>query len=99
MLNDETLDLLFVSSLPIYHFEMVKEAIKRGIEVVCEKPFTMNRHESKELLSLSERFKSKVMIDFEWRYLPIRQKMKKLIRDDLVGDLLHVEYHISSSQY
>ncbi|MEN0641863.1 Gfo/Idh/MocA family oxidoreductase [Alkalicoccobacillus gibsonii] len=99
MLNDETLELLFVSSLPIYHFEMVKEAIKRGIEVVCEKPFTMNRHESKELLGLSERFKSKVMIDFEWRYLPIRQKMKKLIRDGLVGDLLHVEYHISSSQY
>ena len=24
MLNDETLELLFVSSLPIYHFEMVK---------------------------------------------------------------------------
>lgn len=99
MLDKEELDLLFVSSLPIYHFEMVKEALIKGISVVCEKPFTMNSSESIELLNLSKSYKVKVLIDFEWRYLPIRQKMKELILNDIIGKIIHFEYHISSPQY
>ena len=49
MLENEEIDLLFVSSIPTYHFEMVKYALNKGINVVCEKPFTMNSKESKEL--------------------------------------------------
>ncbi|MDR4886302.1 Gfo/Idh/MocA family oxidoreductase [Fredinandcohnia sp. QZ13] len=99
MLDKEELDLLFVSSIPIYHFEMVKYALKKGINVVCEKPFTMNSRESKELLRLSKYYNTKVMIDFEWRYLPIRQKMKEIIYNNYIGKIIHFEYHISSSQY
>ncbi|MFD1852077.1 Gfo/Idh/MocA family protein [Oceanobacillus bengalensis] len=99
MLEKEELDLLFVSSLPIFHFEMVKEALKKGINIVCEKPFTMNSNESKELLNLSKSCNAKVLIDFEWRYLPIRQKMKELIQKDSIGKIIHFEYHISSPQY
>ena len=99
MLETEELDLLFVSSIPIYHFEMVKEALMRGINVVCEKPFTMNSSESKELLILSKCSNAKVLIDFEWRYLPIRQKLKELIVKDSIGKIIHFEYHIFSPQY
>ena len=35
MLECEELDLVFVSSLPIYHFSMVKAAMERDIHVVC----------------------------------------------------------------
>lgn len=97
MLDLEELDLVFVSSLPIYHFEMVKYALNKGINVVCEKPFTMNSVESDELLRLSKDSNAKVFIDFEWRYHPARQKVKELISE--VGDILHFEYHISASQY
>lgn len=99
MLEMQEFDLLFVSSLPIYHFEMVKKALKKGINVVCEKPFTMNSNESKELLNLSKSCNAKVLIDFEWRYLPIRQKMKELIKNDSIGKIIHFEYHISNPQY
>ncbi|MGD6900329.1 Gfo/Idh/MocA family protein [Bacillus infantis] len=99
MLEKEKIDLLFVSSLPIYHFEMVKEAVKKGISVVCEKPFTMNSSESAELLNLSKSYNAKVLIDFEWRYLPIRQKIKELILNDTIGKIIHFEYHISIPQY
>lgn len=99
MLEKEDLDLLFVSSLPIYHFEMVKEALKKKVNVVCEKPFTMNSSESEELLNLSKSCDVKVIIDFEWRCLPIRQKINELIDNDFIGEIMHFEYHISSSQY
>lgn len=99
MLENESLDLLFVSSLPVDHYQMVKFAIKKKIHVVCEKPFTMNSEESGELLQLAKKNKTKVIIDFEWRYLPIRQKLKELFSNNEVGRLLHIEYHISSAQH
>ncbi|MGE8000809.1 Gfo/Idh/MocA family protein [Lysinibacillus sp. NPDC093190] len=88
-----------MSSIPIYHFEMVKYALQRGINVVCEKPFTRDSKESKELLQLSKQNNSKVIIDFEWRYFPMRQKIKELIVNNSIGKLIHLEYHISSPQY
>ncbi|KYD00190.1 hypothetical protein B4102_1202 [Heyndrickxia sporothermodurans] len=98
MIDYEELDLLFVSSLPPFHYNMVKTALKKGINIVCEKPFTMNRHESRELIELTTHYSAKVMIDFKWRFLPIRQKMKKLFQNN-IGDLIHFDYHISSAQY
>lgn len=98
MLDQEKLDLVFVSTLPTHHYEMVKYALSRGIHVVCEKPFTMNSQESAELLNLAEEHQIKVLIDFEWRYLPIRQKAKKLTSQHDLGTLLHLEYHTSSAQ-
>lgn len=98
ILDYEELDLLFISSLPPYHFNMVKTALIKGINVVCEKPFTMNRHESNELVELTNHFPAKVMIDYEWRFLPIRQKMKELFLNN-IGGLIHFDYHISSAQY
>lgn len=99
MLDQEELDLLFVSSIPIHHFEMVKYAIKKGIHVVCEKPFMINSKESKQLLTLSNYYNIKVVIDFEWRYLPVRQKVKKIIQNGDIGKILHFDYHISSPEY
>ncbi|MFO1444099.1 Gfo/Idh/MocA family oxidoreductase [Bacillus sp. Bva_UNVM-123] len=100
MVNREELDLVFVSSIPFYHFKIVKYALEKGIKnIVCEKPFTMNSNESKELLKLSKQYKANVLIDFEWRYLPARQKVKELIMNHTIGDILHFEYHTSSVQY
>lgn len=98
MLDSEDLDLVFVSSLPVHHFPMVKYALSRGVNVVCEKPFTMNSRESEELLTIFKKTNNvKVFIDFEWRYHPARQKVKELLSE--IGDILHFEYHISSHQY
>ncbi|WP_337970038.1 Gfo/Idh/MocA family protein [Virgibacillus salexigens] len=99
MLNNVELDILFVSSIPIHHYEVVKYAIRKGINIVCEKPFTMNSNESWELLNLTKQSNVKVLIDFEWRYLPIRQKVKELIENNHIGQILHFEYHISSPRY
>ena len=59
----------------------------------------MNKNESKELLKLSKQHKAKVLIDFEWRFTPARQKVKELIVNHKIGEIIHFDYHISSAQY
>jgi predicted dehydrogenase len=99
MLEQEELDLLFISSIPIYHYEISKYALEKGINVVCEKPFTTNSKESRELCELVERYNVKVVLDFEWRYLPIRQKVKEMLLHKEIGEVKHFEYHVSTAQY
>lgn len=99
MLDREELELLVVSSLPSDHFRMVKRAIEKGLPVICEKPFAMNSQESGKLLEMAAKSQAKIVVDFEWRYLPVRQKVKELITNGAIGQILHFEYHISSPQY
>jgi predicted dehydrogenase len=99
MIDNEAIDLIFISSVPVYHFQIAEYAIKKGLHVVCEKPFTMNSRESAELLRLANEHHAKVFIDFEWRYLPIRKKAKEMMMQHEIGEILHLEYHISSAHF
>ncbi|RPF50651.1 Gfo/Idh/MocA family protein [Aquisalibacillus elongatus] len=99
MIDQEQLDLVFVSSMPLNHFEMAKYALENGVDVVCEKPFTKNSEESQALLELAEKTGQKLLLDFEWRYLPGRQKVKRMLEERKVGGLLHFDYQMSMGIY
>ncbi|TFB14243.1 Gfo/Idh/MocA family oxidoreductase [Filobacillus milosensis] len=99
MILNEELDLVFVSSMPTLHHEMAKFALENGVDVVCEKPFTVNSEESQELVRIAEENDRKLLLDFEWRFLPGRQKVNELLSQNKVGDILHFEYHMSMALY
>ncbi|MFS0782828.1 Gfo/Idh/MocA family protein [Bacillus sp. 1P06AnD] len=99
MLEKEDLDLVFVSSLPEYHHQIVIKALDMGINVVCEKPFAMNAKQALDMLEAANKTDCNVFVDFEWRYLPIRQKLKEFVGRGKIGKLLHTEYHASSPDY
>ncbi|PKR76860.1 gfo/Idh/MocA family oxidoreductase [Halalkalibacillus sediminis] len=99
MLDTEDLDLVFISSMPVLHFEMAKYALEKGFNVVCEKPFTVDSSESEQLVELADRSGQKFLLDFEWRYMRARQKAKELLNEGRIGNLLHFEYHMSMAQY
>lgn len=99
LLEEEDLDVVFISTTPNWHYAIAKSAIEQGIHVVCEKPFTMDSEQSNELLLLSEKLGVKVCVDFEWRFLPVRQRLKEMLEAGAIGNVLHLEYHVSSAQY
>jgi predicted dehydrogenase len=99
MIEQAELDLIFISSIPLHHYEIAKYAVEKGIHIVCEKPFTMNSEQALELCKLAKHYHVKGVIDFEWRYLPIRQKVKEMILHNDIGEINHFEYHVSRAQY
>jgi len=99
MLNDQSIDLISVTSIPSTHFAISKEVMASGYHVLCEKPFMMNAAEASEILSLQEKSNVKGFIDFEWRYLPARQKVKHLLEQKEIGEIMHIDYQISSPGY
>ncbi|KQU24337.1 hypothetical protein ASG61_20675 [Bacillus sp. Leaf75] len=99
MLNDQSIDLIIVTSIPSTHYTISKEVMASGYHVLCEKPFMMNASEASEIRSLQENSNVKGFIDFEWRYLPARQKVKRLLEQKEIGEIMHIDYQISSPGY
>lgn len=99
MLRSKELDLIVVSSIPAQHYEMAKEAIVTNHHVICEKPFTTNADDSRQLIQLQKQWKNYGFLDFEWRFQPARQKAKRLIEEGTLGDILHIDFDVSSPGY
>ena len=87
MIASAEIDIISISVPPFLHYPIVAEALKAGKHVLCEKPMALNITEAREMQRLAEETKKICMIDFEFRFLPSRRKMKTLIDDGYLGQL------------
>ena len=62
LLKDENIDTVYLGIINSMHYEYCKKALESGKNVICEKPFTSNIRELKELIDLA---KSKNLFLFE----------------------------------
>jgi predicted dehydrogenase len=54
LLNDPAVDIVYISTPNGLHFEWATKALKGGKHVLCEKPFTSNAKEARQLVKLAE---------------------------------------------
>ena len=99
LLKDENIDTVYLGIINSMNYEYCKKALESGKNVICEKPFTSNIRELKELIDLA---KSKNLFLFEaitMIYSPNFNYLKNNLND--LGDikLVHCNYSQYSSRY
>lgn len=99
MLEEEALDLVVVSSAVNLHKEMVVAAFKKGVHVVCEKPMAMDVAEVEKMIVERDKAGKLGLINHEFRFLPARTKVKEILENGQLGDILHVRYLCSFASY
>ena len=72
------------------HFELAKEALKRGKHVLVEKPLAHESVLAQELVSLAEREKLTLMTGHTFIYSPPVIKIKELLDSHSLGELHYV---------
>ncbi|MEX3615553.1 Gfo/Idh/MocA family protein [Paenibacillus glucanolyticus] len=92
MLEKEQLDLVSIASAPSQHYEMTMLALQSGHHVLTEKPLGMNAEQTLHMLTESERVKRKAFVNFQWRWTPIRQRIKRMMQGKELGDIQHIQY-------
>ncbi|KKO51826.1 oxidoreductase [Paenibacillus sp. DMB20] len=97
LLNDEELDLITIASAPMLHSEMALTAIRKGLHVLCEKPLGMNADETSMMLKELGEKGVHGYVNFQWRMLPIRRKIKQIIENGELGAVRHIKYQGSFS--
>ena len=76
------------------HFEVNRDILAAGKHVISEKPLAMNTQESSELVRLANESGLIHAVDFNYRYYPLVQHARAIVKDGTVGDIyaLHGSY-------
>lgn len=90
MLDKENLDAVHICTPNFLHFEMAKEVMERGINLVLEKPFTASLGEAQELLKIAKEKKIVNCVNHTLRMFPQVKEMKALVEKGEAGDIYAV---------
>ena len=93
MLADNLVELIIVNTPNYTHYEYAKNALKAGKHVIVEKPFTINVEEAKELIELAKKENKVLSVYQNRRYDSDYKTIKKVLDEDLLGELVEVEMH------
>ncbi|WP_084400629.1 Gfo/Idh/MocA family protein [Terrimicrobium sacchariphilum] len=85
-------DVVIVSSIDRTHHYYIVRAMELGCDVVSEKPLTVDIEKCVEILEAIERTGRKLTVTFNYRYAPIRSKVKELIQDGAIGEVKSVHF-------
>jgi predicted dehydrogenase len=86
----DDVDLISVHSPPFLHLEHVRLAVDAGHDVLCDKPFGRNAGEAEEMHRLAGIAGVIHLLNFENRFDPARQALRRAIVDGSIGDPEHV---------
>ena len=98
-LSNPSIDTIYVAVPNNLHYSVAKKALEAGKKVICEKPFTLNYHETVELFELAES-KNLILIEaITNQYLPNYLEIKENLSQ--IGNIRLVECNFSqlSSRY
>ncbi|MCR8644404.1 Gfo/Idh/MocA family oxidoreductase [Paenibacillus sp. N1-5-1-14] len=99
MIANEELDLVSIASSPVHHYEMALGLLEKGMHVLCEKPMGMSAIQTLDMLDKLKASNAMGFVDFQWRLIPIRQKIKEILMRGDLGKVHYIKYQGSFSGY
>jgi predicted dehydrogenase len=90
LLADPSLDAVYVPLPNGLHAEWTLAAIKAGKHVLCEKPFTANVAQAREVAAAADGSGLVVMEAFHYRYHPLARRMAEIVHSGELGRVRRV---------
>ena len=91
LINDPDLDAVYNPLPNSLHGRWTRAAVAAGKHVLCEKPFTANAAEAREVAELAAGTDRVVMEAFHYRYHPLTLRVEQIIASGELGELKRVE--------
>lgn len=93
IINDDSIDLVIVTSPNTVHFHWAKAALMANKHVVVEKPFTVTLAEAEELVELAKQKKKILTVYHNRRFTSDTKTVSKILASKALGDVLDYETH------
>ena len=91
LLADPSLDAVYIPLPNGLHAQWTLAALKAGKHVLCEKPFTSNAAQAREVAAAADGTGLVVMEAVHYRYHPLARRMAELVRGGELGRIERVE--------
>ncbi|MGN9911291.1 Gfo/Idh/MocA family protein [Phytohabitans sp. LJ34] len=91
LVADPSLDAVYVPLPNGLHAQWTLAAMEAGKHVLCEKPFTSNAAQAREVATLADSSTVEVMEAFHYRYHPVARRMHEIVHSGELGPVRRVE--------
>ena len=91
LIRSKDTDVIAIVTPVFTHHELAKKALSNGKHIFVEKPFTYTTEEAEDLINLAEQKNLKIIVDHTFLFTGAVRKMKELIDEGTLGDLLYFD--------
>lgn len=91
LVADPEIDAVYNPLPNSLHAEWTIKALEAGKHVLCEKPFTANADEARQVAAVASRTDLVLTEAFHWRYHPLAARVRDIVDGGEIGDVRHVE--------
>jgi predicted dehydrogenase len=91
LLNDKSLSAIIIATPVDTHYNLAKQSLLAGKNVLVEKPLTNSLAEAEELKKIAEDSNLLLMVDHTFLYTGAVQYIKKLIDSNVLGNLQYID--------
>lgn len=93
MLRETRPEWVIVTTRDDQHDLQIVESLEFGCNVITEKPMTTDEVKCHRILEAEKRTGKKVIVGFNYRYMPHATRLKELIMANRVGDITSIDFN------
>jgi len=97
MFDREELTAVLVCTENSRHADVVEIASEKGIHVIMEKPMSANLAQAKRIVSASEKYGTKVMVNYPTTWSPGIQLAYEIVKKGEIGKVHHIRFRAAHS--
>jgi predicted dehydrogenase len=92
MMSESKAETVIVATIDKFHDEYIIRSLEAGCDVISEKPMTIDGDKCKAILKAEARTGKKVTVTLNCRYIPYVARIKQLIQEGAVGEILSIDF-------
>lgn len=96
MFADDQVDIVYIATPHNTHIQYLREALKAGKHVLCEKAVTLNTEELKEARQLAEKQDIVLAEAMTIYHMPLYKKLQEVVADGKLGKLQMIQVSFGS---
>jgi len=92
MIKKHKPDVVVVTTMDRTHHKYICRAMELGCDVISEKPMTTDENRCQQIFDTIEKTGKNLIVTFNYRYSPRNTKVKELIQNGEIGDVISVHF-------
>lgn len=90
-IHDAKIDVVLVATPPVAHLELTLQALRAGKHVIVEKPPFLHAADFEMIRQVQKETGRRVYIAENYFYKPLACKLRELIKNEMIGEILFVQ--------
>lgn len=95
MIRETKPDGVIVTTPDHLHDHYIIRSLEAGCDAISEKPMTTDAEKCRAIMEAERRTGKRVIVTFNCRFMPYVERIKELLREGAIGDVLHVSLNWS----